>query len=144
MIQKQFDLTPFFRGAVGLDRFFDRFENATAFNTSMSYPPYNVLKTGENAYRVELAVAGFRNDELDVQVEDGTLTISGRKEVTETSETEEYQYRGISSKDFRRTFSLADGIEVRSAKLADGLLTVELEREIPEAKKARSITIKNS
>lgn len=136
-----FDLTPFYRNAIGVDRLFDRI--MTQFDTAAqvgNYPPHDVIKTGDDTYEIRLAVAGFVQGEIDVTFHDGVLTITGEKKTEEDSNTE-YLHRGISARKFVRTFNLADHIEVRSALAQDGILTVRLERDVPEEAKPKSIAI---
>ena len=136
------DLAPFYRSAIGVDRLFDRIvgqlDSAT---TTSNYPPYNILKTGENAYEVQVAVAGFKQGEVNIEVKEGTLIITGEKIETELPVGYSYEHQGISSRRFIRTFSLADYVEVKSATSKDGILTVALERIIPEALQPKTIAI---
>lgn len=128
---------PFF---VGIDRIFDRMHTLNRTNANQnSYPPYNLIKTDENHYVVELAVAGFKQEDLDITVEDGVLSIEGK--IADKEETLAYLHRGISARAFKRVFTLADTVVVRSADLSDGMLRVELENVIPEEKKPRKIEI---
>jgi molecular chaperone IbpA len=136
------DLTPFYRSAIGVDRLFDRIvgqlDNGTA---TSNYPPYNILKTGENTYEVQVAVAGFRQGEVNVEVKEGTLIVTGEKNDVELPTGHSYEHQGISSRRFIRTFSLADYVEVRNATSRDGILTIALERIIPEALQPKTIAI---
>lgn len=136
------DLTPFYRSAIGVDRLFDRIvgqlDNGTA---TSNYPPYNILKTGENTYEVQVAVAGFRQGEVNVEVKEGTLIVTGEKNDVELPSGHSYEHQGISSRRFIRTFSLADYVEVRNATSRDGILTIALERIIPEALQPKTIAI---
>jgi len=133
---------------VGFDPLFDRFErmfdddffNAPTFNTN--YPPYNIVKTGDYTYDIELALAGFGKKDIDVQYHDGTVTVKSIAETKEEGEKEGVLHRGISKRQFTKSFSIADDVEVKGAELKDGLLRISLERIIPEAKKARSIEVK--
>ena len=138
------DLTPFYRSAIGVDRLFDRIvgqlDSASATNNN-NYPPYNILKTGENTYEVQVAVAGFKQGEVNVEVKEGTLIITGEKIEVELPEGYSYEHQGISSRRFIRTFSLADYVEVKNAVSKDGILTVSLERHIPESLQPKSIAI---
>ena len=134
------DLTPLLRATVGFDRMMNLLDSATRIDEgALSYPPYNIEKLGEDDYRIVMAVAGFGEDELDVTVKESSLVIAGKKEKTE--EKLNYLHRGIATRGFERRFDLADHIKVVGAKLENGLLYVELVREIPEAKKPRSIKI---
>jgi len=136
---RTFDLAPLYRSTVGFDRLFsmlDGFENAPG------YPPYNIERTGENAYRVSVAVAGFGENELSIESKENTLTIKGEKQ-TQTDTNGELLYQGIAARAFERVFQLADYVQVKGATLENGLLHVDLVREIPEAKKPRQIPIGN-
>jgi molecular chaperone IbpA len=133
------DLGPFYRSSVGFDRLASLIDNAlTSDNKAPSYPPYNIEMLDENRYAITLALAGYTEDELDIQVEKGVLTVSGEKEVNEKSQ---YLYHGIASGKFERKFNLAEYVEVSNAKLDNGLLTISLVREIPEAMKPKKIAI---
>lgn len=132
---------------VGFDPIFDRFE--TMFNDefftnghNVNYPPYNILKTGDYTYDIEIALAGFSKDDINVQYEDGIVTVKSIHEKLEDTETNGTIYRGISKRHFTKSFTIADDVEVRGAELKDGLLKISLERIIPESKKARSIEVK--
>jgi molecular chaperone IbpA len=133
------DLTPFYRSTVGFDRLFNLLDQATA-DASPGYPPYNIERTGENTYRISVAVSGFSRDELSIVAKENTLTIKGEK-ASETKDKSEVLYRGIAARAFERAFQLADFVVVKNATLENGLLHVDLVREIPEAKKPRSIPI---
>jgi molecular chaperone IbpA len=140
------DLRPFYRNSIGVDKLFDRiidqFDRASdAVGNTQNYPPYNIVKTGENTYAIEGAVAGFTQGEVTVNVNDGQLVISGEKISTELPEGHAYEHQGISARRFVRTFTLADYVEVTSAVSRDGILTVKLERHIPEAMKPKTIAI---
>jgi len=137
------DLTPFYRSAIGVDRLFDRIVGQldASATTNNNYPPYNILKTGENTYEVQVAVAGFKQGEVNVEVKEGTLIVTGEKIEVELPEGYSYEHQGISSRRFIRTFSLADYVEVKNAVSKDGILTVSLERHIPEALLPKSIAI---
>ena len=136
------DLTPFYRSAIGVDRLFDRIVGQLdSTTTNGNYPPYNILKTGENTYEVQVAVAGFKQGEVNIEVKEGTLIITGEKIDTELPDGYSYEHQGISSRRFIRTFSLADYVEVKSANSKDGILTVALERIIPEALQPKTIAI---
>jgi molecular chaperone IbpA len=139
---RTFDLTPLYRSTVGFDHLFsllDSFGGVDGGNTA--YPPYNIERTGENAYRISVAVAGFTEKELNIEVKENTLSIRGEKEITEKKEQDEVLYQGIAARAFERRFQLADHVEVRGASLENGLLHVDLVREIPESKKPRQIAI---
>jgi molecular chaperone IbpA len=135
-----YDLTPFYRNTVGLDRLFDRITNQLDAATSGNYPPYDIVKTGEDTYEIRVAAAGFRQGEIDVEYHEGQLKIIGTQNSKEL-ENIEYLHHGISNRQFIRTFSLADYVEVREAVMQDGILTVRLQREIPEAQKPKQIAI---
>jgi len=133
------DLTPLYANTVGFDRFGSLLD--AAFNAEQrtgGYPPYDIELVGENQYAISLAVAGFSENEIDVQVEKGVLTISGKKE---QSKDGQYLHRGIANRSFERKFNLADHVEVVNAEMNNGLLTVSLQKEIPEAMKPRKIAV---
>ena len=138
---RTFDLTPFYRSTVGFDRLFNLLD-ANVGTEAQTYPPYNIERTGENAYRITMAVAGFGEGDLTIEAKENTLTVRGAK--AETSEKDaEFLYRGIGSRAFERRFQLADHVEVKGANLENGLLHVDLVREIPDAMKPRTIAINN-
>jgi molecular chaperone IbpA len=135
-----FDLSPLFRSTIGFDRLMRLADAATRVDSAATaYPPYNIETTGENAYRLTMAVAGFSGDELDVTVKENALLITGR--ARKEDEGKDYLYRGIARRAFERRFQLADHIRVVGASLDNGLLHVDLVREIPEAMKPRKIEI---
>jgi molecular chaperone IbpA len=127
---------------VGFDRLASLLEAASKSEAAGNWPPYNIETTGENAYRVEIAVAGFKPEELNVEVKENTLTVSGRKAAND--EGKRYLHRGLAERNFERRFQLADYVFVTDAQLADGLLSIELRRELPEAMKPRRIEIKGA
>jgi molecular chaperone IbpA len=133
------DFSPLYRSVVGFDRLADLLDTAQA-DSAAGYPPYNIERTDENAYRVEIAVAGFRPDELDIQVKENLLTVAGRK-AANTDEPRRFLHRGLAERNFERRFQLADYVVVTDANLADGLLSISLRRELPEALKPRRIEI---
>ena len=138
---RTYDLTPFYRSTIGFDRLFSLLDQATS-DGSPGYPPYNIERTGDNAYRISVAVSGFGKDELSIVAKENTLTIKGEKAANENGKDKaEVLYRGIAGRAFERRFQLAEHVEVKGAKLENGLLHVDLVREIPEAKKPRSIPI---
>src|ERR1700759_2939841 len=138
---RTYDLTPFYRSTVGFDRLFSLLDQATS-DGSPGYPPYNIERTGDNAYRISVAVSGFGKDELSIVAKENTLTIKGEKVANENSKDKsEVLYRGIPARAFERAFQLADFVIVKNASLEHGLLHVDLVREIPEAKKPRNIPI---
>src|SRR3954471_11125824 len=141
LIMRTYDLTPFYRSTVGFDRFFNLLDQVSS-EGSPGYPPYNIERTGENAYRISVAVSGFSQGELSIVARENTLTIKGEKVANENGkEGSEVLYRGIAARAFERVFQLADFVLVKNASLENGLLHVDLVREIPEAKKPRSIPI---
>ena len=138
---RTYDLTPFYRSTVGFDRLFSLLDRSTA-DGSPGYPPYNIERTGENSYRITVAVSGFSQGELSIVAKENTLTIKGEKTANENGkESSEVLYRGIAARAFERVFQLADFVVVKNASLENGLLHVDLVREIPEAKKPRQIAI---
>ena len=137
---RNFDLTPLYRASVGFDRLADVMDRAmTADVAGTTYPPYNIEKTGEDAYRISIAVAGFAADDLTVEVRDGAVIVSARKADEEEGRT--FLHRGIATRAFERKFTLADHVRVEGASHVDGMLHVDLVREIPEALKPRRIEI---
>ena len=134
-----FDFTPLFRSAIGFDRLTNALENAYRSDNNSGYPPYNIELLEENHYRISLAVAGFKDDELDIEIKNGRLTVSGAQK--ENSEGKQYLHHGIANRNFERTYQLADYVSVKDAELKDGLLHIDLVREIPEAMKPRKIAI---
>ncbi len=136
---RAFDLSPLFSTTVGFDRMARLLEQMPS-ETAPSYPPYNIQKTGENAYRVTLAVAGFGEDEIAVEVKENLLTVTG-KLARENGANESYLHRGIATRAFERRYNLADHIQVTGAALDKGLLHIDLVRELPEALKPRKIAI---
>jgi molecular chaperone IbpA len=142
---RTFDLAPLYRSTVGFDRLFSLFDQASGVEGSTpGYPPYNIERTGENAYRVTVAVAGFAEDDLTIVAKENTLTIRGEKQAKAEQSKAETLYQGIAARAFERVFQLADHVEVRGAHLENGLLHVDLVREVPEAMKPRQIKIGNS
>lgn len=138
---RTYDLTPFYRSTIGFDRLFSLLDQATSDGTP-GYPPYNIERTGDNAYRISVAVSGFAQNEISIVAKENTLTIKGEKVAGENGKDKaEVLYRGIASRAFERVFQLADFVVVKNASLENGLLHVDLVREIPEAKKPRSIPI---
>ena len=135
------DFGPLYRSAVGFDRLANLLEAAAKAESAGGYPPYNIESVGDQAYRVEIAVAGFRPDELDIQVKENLLTVTGRK--TANDEGKRYLHRGLAERNFERRFQLADYVFVTDAQLQDGLLCISLKRELPEAMKPRRVEIKN-
>ena len=138
MLMRTFDLAPLYRSTVGFDRLFDML--GEGFEAAPGYPPYNIERTGENDYRITVAVAGFGESELSIESKENALTIKGEKQVKQDN-TAEVLYQGIAGRAFERQFQLADYVQVKGASLENGLLHVDLVREIPEAKKPRQIAI---
>lgn len=138
---RHFDLTPFYRSTVGFDRLFNLLDQVGGFDAAPGYPPYNIERTGENAYRISVAVAGFGEKELNIELKENTLAIKGEKQNKTDETSDNVLYRGIAARSFERVFQLADFVQVKGAALENGLLHVDLVREIPEAKKPRSIPI---
>ncbi len=137
---RQFDLAPLYRNTVGFDRLFSMLDQLVGVDSAPTYPPYNIERTGENAYRISLAVAGFTDQDLAIEVKESVLIVRGEKKISEERKSD-VLYQGIAARSFERRFQLADGVQVTGAGLENGLLHVELVREIPEAKKPRSIPI---
>jgi molecular chaperone IbpA len=135
---RTFDLAPLYRSTVGFDRLFSMLDG---FDSAPGYPPYNIERTGENAYRISVAVAGFGENDLSIEAKENTLTIKGDKQESTEKKGGEVLYQGIAARAFERVYQLADYVQVKGAKLENGLLHVDLVREIPEAKKPRQIPI---
>ncbi|MGX0878622.1 molecular chaperone IbpA [Roseovarius sp. MBR-154] len=139
---RNFDLAPLYRATVGFDQIADLLDRVMASDvTQPTYPPYNIEKTADDAYRISIAVAGFGADDLSVEVKDGALVVSAAKAEDDSDRT--YLHRGIATRAFERRFQLADHVRVTGASHADGMLHIDLEREMPEALKPRRITIAN-
>ena len=138
---RSFDLTPLFRSTVGFDRLADMLDSVGQYDPGTSYPPYNIERTDENHYRILLAVAGFGEDELSLEVREGVLSVQGRREEKENVEPPHFLYQGIAGRSFDRRFQLAENVEVGGAHLTNGLLHIDLERIVPEEKKPRHIPI---
>lgn len=135
-----FDFTPLYRSTVGFDRLFSLLDGAFDGQVQ-TYPPYNIERTGEDAYRITVAVAGFTDKELNIEVKENALTIRGDKTLNDSEDKAEVLYQGIAARAFERRFQLADHVEVTGASVENGLLHVDLVRRIPEAKKPRQIPI---
>ena len=137
------DLNPFYRNAIGVDNLFNRIVNQIDqhSNDATNYPPYNIIKTGEDTFEVQVAIAGFNEGEVNVEVRDSNLIVTGEKLDQELPDGHEYTHKGISARKFLRTFSLADYVEVVSATSKNGILSVALERKVPEAMKPKTIAI---
>lgn len=137
---RQFDFTPFRRSTIGFDRLFDMLEASARQQASENYPPFNLERVAEDRYRITLAVAGFKSDEIDITAQQNLLVVAGKKAENENSQGS-YLHLGIANRSFERRFELADFVRVDSADLADGLLTIELVREVPEAMKPKKISV---
>ncbi|MFQ6333922.1 Hsp20 family protein [Methylophilus sp. 3sh_L] len=136
---RSYDLSPFYRTAIGFDRLAKMLNESQRSENEISYPPYNIELVDENAYKIVMAVAGFQRDELEIETEHQALRVTGRKAKKEQEST--YLHRGIATRDFEHKFQLADHVKVTGAQLENGLLTIALVREIPEALKPRKIEI---
>ena len=137
-MRNAFDFSPFYRSSVGFDHVFDLLENASRVTSIDNWPPYDIAKTGDDSYRISMAVAGFSQDELSITQEQNMLVVSGQKNADDHAE---YLHRGIAGRAFERRFELAEFVKVTNASLANGLLTIDLQREVPEAMKPRRIEI---
>ena len=141
---RTFDLAPLYRSTVGFDRLFSLLDQVSGFEGNGStYPPYNIERTGENAYRITVAVAGFSEADIAIEAKQNTLTIKGEKQTKTDEKKGEVLHQGIAGRSFERVFQLAEHVEVRGASLENGLLHVDLVREVPEAMKPRQIPIGN-
>jgi molecular chaperone IbpA len=136
---RPFDLSPLYRSTVGFDRLASLFDQAAGIENEPTYPPYNIERLADNSYRITMAVAGFGKDDVKIEVKESTLSIRGEKK--DESKDRQYLHRGIASRAFERRFQLADHVEVVGAELQDGLLHVDLKRELPERMKPRTIPI---
>jgi molecular chaperone IbpA len=144
-MRSAFDFAPYRRSTVGFDRLFDMLENSSFGQAQQeNYPPFDLIKKGDNDYCIELAVAGFKPDEIDITAQQNVLLVSGRKSEENEQKGDDYIYRGIANRSFERRFALADHIQVKGADMKDGLLSIELVREIPEAMKPKKIAIGGS
>lgn len=135
------DLSPIYRTMVGFDRVANMMDTASRLDGAQGYPPYNIEKTGDNDFRIELAVAGFTEEHLDIETKEGVLTVTGKTGPSDDGEKREFLHRGIAERSFIRRFQLADHVVVKGADLANGLLRVDLERVLPEAMKPRKVAI---
>ncbi len=140
-MRSAFDFAPFRRSTVGFDRLFDMLENSSMGGNGENYPPFDLIKAGDNQYRIELAVAGFKPEEIDITAQQNVLIVTGKKNEETQEKGSDFIYRGIANRSFERRFALADHIQVRGADMKDGLLAIELVREIPEAMKPKKIEI---
>ena len=141
-MRTSFDFTPYRRSTVGFDRLFDLLENSARIDASEGYPPFDIERESEDSYRITLAVAGFRPDEIEIVAHNNQLTVSGRK--AEEKDEGRYLHRGIATRAFERRFQLADFVQVQTADFDNGLLQIALKREVPEAMKPRRIAIGNA
>jgi molecular chaperone IbpA len=141
---RTFDFAPLYRSTVGFDRLFSMFDQLDGVEGSSNYPPYDIERTGENAYRISVAVAGFTDADLSIETKENRLAIRGEKQTNADEKTVEVLYQGIAARTFERSFQLADYVKVKGASLQNGLLHVDLMREIPETMKPRSIPIASS
>ena len=137
---RSFDIPAIHKFGIGFDNLFDDLMRVTQHQASTNYPPHNVIKTGDDTVTIEVAVAGFAEGEIDISLDKRQLVISGAK-ATEQDQAHEYLHRGISQRDFKQTFPLSEHVEVNGASISNGILTVYLEREIPESAKPKSIAI---
>lgn len=135
------DFSPLYRSTVGFDRLFSMLDTMGQPDSGQSYPPYNIERTGEDAYRITMAVAGFGENEIDIEAHRNVLTVKGEKAEESAEDTGEVLYRGIATRAFTRRFQLADFVEVTGAEMKNGLLHIDLKREIPEEMKARKIAL---
>jgi molecular chaperone IbpA len=140
---RTFDLAPLYRSTVGFDRLFSMLDQAASLDAAPGYPPYNIERTGDDTYRISVAVAGFGDADLAIEAKENTLTIRGDRQEKAGEKPGEVLYQGIAARAFERRFQLADHVQVKGAELVNGLLHVDLVREIPEAKKPRQIPIGN-
>jgi molecular chaperone IbpA len=140
---RQYDLAPLYRNTVGFDRLFSMLDQLVSVDAAPSYPPYNIERTGENAYRISIAVAGFTDRDLTIEVKENTLSIRGERKPDEERKVD-VLHQGIAARSFDRRFQLADGVQVTGAALENGLLHLDLVREIPEAKKPKLIPISSN
>ncbi len=139
---RQIDFAPLYRSSVGFDRLFDMLDSVPGFDAGpAAYPPYNIERLGENEYRITMAVAGFSEDELKVDVKEQILNVRGEKKAEDKDR--QFLHRGIAARAFERRFQLADHVEIKGADLKDGLLHIDLVRNVPERLKARTIAISN-
>jgi molecular chaperone IbpA len=140
-MRSAFDFSPFRRSTVGFDRLFDLLENSAAGQSGENYPPFDLVQLDENSFRISLAVAGFKKEEIDITAQQNLLIVAGRRKDDDGSG---YIHRGIATRSFERRFGLADHVTVRSADMSDGLLSIDLVREIPEAMRPRKINLGGS
>jgi len=136
---RNFDFSPLFRSTVGFDRVLDMLDSVSRYDTTQTFPPYNIERTDESHYRITIAVAGFAEKDLNVEVREGVLTVQGKR--SEDTDKQGFLYQGIAGRAFERRFQLAEHVEVKGAKLENGLLHLDLERIVPEERKPRRIPI---
>ncbi|MBF9196518.1 Hsp20 family protein [Microvirga terrestris] len=141
-MRSAFDFSPLYRSTVGFDRLFDMLDQSTQLESMANWPPYNIEKLGEDQYLITMAVAGFSPEEIELTQKEGQLLVIGQKKCSD--EGKQYLHRGIATRAFKQIFNLADHVKVTGANLENGLLTVELKREVPEALKPRRIEINSS
>ncbi|WP_375648208.1 Hsp20 family protein [Bartonella sp. MU70NMGDW] len=141
---RQVDFSPFYRSTVGFDHLFNWFDSRTQPNEVSSYPPYNIERLTEDSYRISMAVAGFSQDEIDIETHCNQLIVKGDRKSENDDEEREFLYRGIASRAFERRFHLADHVKVIGAELGDGLLHIQLKREMPAELKPKKITVQMS
>jgi molecular chaperone IbpA len=134
------DFSPFYRSTIGFDRVFNRLDNLVG-QEAKTYPPYNIERTGDDAYRISIAVAGFGNGDIAIETKENSLVVKGAKPEAQGDKSREFLHRGIAERAFELRFQLADYVEVQGATLENGLLHLELKRELPESKKPRTIQI---
>lgn len=138
---RQFDFAPLYRSTVGFDRLVQLLDTVSGVDADVGYPPYNIERLGENEYQITMAVAGFGEDEFQIEVKELTLSVSGEKKLDDKERT--FLHRGIAARSFERRFQLADHVEVKGAEFKNGLLHIDLERNLPERMKPRTITVKS-
>jgi molecular chaperone IbpA len=141
---RTFDFAPFYRSTIGFDRLFSTLDQLDGVEGLSNYPPYNIERTGENAYRISVAVAGFTDADLSIETKENRLAIRGEKQTNDEEKTGDVLYQGIAARTFERSFQLADYVKVKGASLENGLLHVDLVREIPEAMRPRAVPITSS
>jgi molecular chaperone IbpA len=141
---RHFDLSPLYRSTVGFDRLFNMLDSTGVETNGQTYPPYNIERTGENAYRVTMAVAGFSKNDIDIEARENVLTVKAEKPEDTAEDKREMLYQGIAARAFERRFQIADHVQVTGASLENGLLHIDLVRELPEAMKPRKIAIGGS
>jgi molecular chaperone IbpA len=141
---RTFDFSPLYRSTVGFDRLFSKLDSLSQVDAAQSYPPYNIERTGEDAYRITMAVAGFGEEEIAIEAHGNALTVKGEKLEEQADEGVEVLFRGIAARAFERRFQIADHVEIKAATLKNGLLYIDLKRNVPEELKPRKIAINAS